>query len=154
MLHFETPFPAAGSTAVYAGTHYRVLRHHHDGTVLLGEKGTTRASGQRTAPLADLLDPRIVEENASLTFMDEARATIRIALFVAGYLRAANEIPLRELGIALRAAADEGRIPLYRDNSHLVRIMRKLGWKKNGYAGEGFERSPLYRRRATAAQAA
>lgn len=146
MLQVEPQFPYPGSTAIYAGSHFRVLRHHADGTALLSEQGSTRASGQRTVPIVDLLDPKVAEENASLAFKDEAEATARIALHVARILREVNQVALRDLGLNLRAAAHQGHVPLFRDNSHLVRIMRKLGWKKDGYAGEGYERSPLYRR--------
>lgn len=150
MLQNEPKFPFPGSTAIYAGQNFRVLRHHADGTALLSEQGTTRASGQRTVPIVDLLDPKIAEENASLAFRDEEAATARIALHTARILRTVNQVALRDLGLNLRAAAHQGHVPLFRDNSHLVRIMRKLGWKKDGYTGEGYERSPLYRRVADA----
>jgi len=145
LAHAPAQFPFPGSTALLDGLSFTVQRLNADGTATISRHGTG-ASFRRDAPIAELVDPAEAEKNATLAFKDEAQATARIALFATGYLRAANEIPLRELGIALRDAADQGRIPLYRDNSHLVRIMRKLGWRKDGYAGEGYERSPLYRR--------
>lgn len=82
------------------------------------------------------------------------RATARIALFTAGLLRRVDEIALHDLAQHLTLAADAGRVPRFRDNSHLVRIMNRLGWRKHGYAGEAPCRSPVYRRVTAAAQAA
>ncbi|MFZ2995924.1 hypothetical protein [Sphingobium sp.] len=84
----------------------------------------------------------------------DARTTARIALFTAALLRRVDEIALHELGEHLIAAADKGRVPRFSDNSHLVRIMNRLGWRKHGYAGDGATRSPVYRRVAADALAA
>jgi len=105
MLQNEPKFPFPGSTAIHAGQNFRVLRHHADGTALLSEQGTTRASGQRTVPIVDLLDPKIAEENASLAFKDEEAATARIALHTAKILRSVNQVALRDLGLKARAPA-------------------------------------------------
>lgn len=150
MLQTSAKFPNPGSVASYDGLRFTILRHHHDGTALIAEKGVGRASAQRTVPLADLIDPREQQANDRMSFQDEEQATAKIALYVSKHLRDRNEIPLRELGVFLTAKARDGRVPLHKDNSHLVRIMRKLGWQKVGYFGEGYERSPLYRRNGEA----
>lgn len=87
------------------------------------------------------------------TAADE-RETARIALFAGACLRDANTVALRGLGDVLAQAAARGCIPLFTDNSQLVRIMQRLGWEKAGYEGEGGARSPVYRRIATVAKAA
>lgn len=74
------------------------------------------------------------------------RATARIALYATALLRNVDAVALHDLGIALATAAAHDCIPRYSDNSHLVRIMQDLGWHKDGYAGAGATRSPLYRR--------
>ncbi|MEC7931256.1 MAG: hypothetical protein VX205_00185 [Pseudomonadota bacterium] len=74
------------------------------------------------------------------------RVTARIALYAAALLRNVDAVALHDLGIALATAAAHDCIPRYSDNSHLVRIMQDLGWQKDGYAGAGATRSPLYRR--------
>ena len=84
---------------------------------------------------------------------DEA-VTARRAIFTTRLLRNTDEIALHDLGEQLTAAADLGRVPRYSDNSHLVRIMQRLGWQKQGWAGQGAMRSPVYRRVAAAALAA
>ncbi|MGE4324193.1 MAG: hypothetical protein AB7E60_14350 [Sphingobium sp.] len=71
-------------------------------------------------------------------------ATAQIALYAAALLRNVDAVALRDLGDALHAAARDDIIPRHMDNSHLVRIMQRLGWRKSGYAGLGNERSPLY----------
>lgn len=82
------------------------------------------------------------------------RTSARIALYASALLRTQNSVALRDLGAALDRAAHHDCIPHYGDNSHLVRIMQQLGWRKDGYVGEGAGRSPLYRRVATAARTA
>ena len=145
LAHAPAQFPYPGSTALLDGLAFTIQRLNANGTATISREGQG-ASFRRDAPLAELVDPATAEENATLTFKDEAKATARIALFAVRHLRSVNEVALRALGQDLTAAADDGRIPRFRDNSHLVRIMRKLGWRKDGYAGEGYERSPLYRR--------
>lgn len=78
----------------------------------------------------------------------------RLALCAASILRDIDAVALRDLGEALDAKADQGRIHPFADNSQLVRIMQRLGWRKDGYVGEGAGRSPLYRRVATPAREA
>ena len=76
------------------------------------------------------------------------RDIARLAIFTAVYLHKVDTIALHDLGQALSDAADRHRIPRYCDNSQLVRIMQRLGWRKVGYAGEGSHRSPRYVRTA------
>ncbi|MBG6116235.1 hypothetical protein IWY39_002599 [Sphingobium sp. JAI105] len=73
-------------------------------------------------------------------------AVARIALYVASILRNVDQVALRDLSDRLATAARDDCIPRYADNSQLVRIMQRLGWRKHGYVGEGRGRSPLYRR--------
>lgn len=82
------------------------------------------------------------------------RTSARIALYASALLRTHDSVALRDLGVALDRAAHHDCIPHYGDNSHLVRIMQQLGWRKDGYVGEGAGRSPLYRRVATPARTA
>lgn len=89
----------------------------------------------------------------ALRMPDEA-VTARIAIFTSRLLRNTDEIALHDLGEKLARAADLGRVPRYSDNSHLVVIMQRLGWQKQGWTGEGAIRSPVYRRVAAAALAA
>lgn len=79
----------------------------------------------------------------------EDRATARIALYAAALLRNVDSVALRDLGEALATAAAHDCIPRFAGNSHLVRIMQRLGWRKQGYAGAGRRRSPVYVREAT-----
>lgn len=72
------------------------------------------------------------------------RHVCRLALFAAAQLRCIDSIALADLGQILGDAADRRRVPRFTDNSQLVRIMQRLGWQKQGYAGEGAARSPLY----------
>lgn len=74
----------------------------------------------------------------------------RIALYTASLLRNVDQVALRDLGQRLAAAARDDCIPRYADNSQLVRIMQRLGWRKTGYDGEGRGSSPVYRRVASA----
>ncbi|MGE4324124.1 MAG: hypothetical protein AB7E60_14000 [Sphingobium sp.] len=77
------------------------------------------------------------------------RTTAQIALYAAALLRNSDAVALSALGNALTAAARDDIIPHYTDNSHLVRIMQRLGWRKDGYVGAGRSRSPLYIRVVT-----
>lgn len=76
-----------------------------------------------------------------------------IAQFAASILRDADTVALRDLGQALKEAADCGCIRPYNDNSELVRIMQFLGWHKDGYVGDGACRSPRYVRYTAVSQA-
>lgn len=71
-------------------------------------------------------------------------ATTRIAIRAAKILRDVDRIALADLRDALDAASATGACPPVQDNSHLVRVMQRLGWRKHGYTGEGRRRSPLY----------
>ncbi|MGE6693321.1 hypothetical protein ACQKE8_12860 [Sphingobium limneticum] len=154
MLHASAEFPFPGSIAVFEGARWRVCQLMDGGIALISKEGQA-ATGIRRELLADLVDAKLADENEWLTFTDMSEATARIAIHATTLLRDRNDIALRELGIMLKAAADRGRIPPYVDPSHLSRIMRRLGWYKFGYEGEGYERSPLYaRRRDQAAKAA
>ncbi len=72
------------------------------------------------------------------------RHICRLALFTAAQLRRTDSIALADLGQILGEAADRRRVPRFTDNSQLVRIMQRLGWQKQGYAGEAACKSPLY----------
>lgn len=143
----ETPFPFPGSIALFLGLRWRV--HQHVGNQALITREGIAASLARRAPIAELVDPTEADANALIALTDVSEATARIALYTAALLRDTNEVALHDLGGRLHTAAQEGRIPSYQDNSHLVRIMRRLGWRKQGYTGDGMARSPLYRRVAT-----
>lgn len=152
MLQVQTPFPFPGSIALFLGLRWRVQQHIGD-QALITREGTA-ASLARRAPIDDLVDPEQADANALIALTDVSEATARIALYTARHLAHVNEVALYDLGRHLADAAQEGRIPRYTDNSHLVRVMRRLGWRKEGYVGEGFARSPRYIRVATAQQAA
>ncbi|MGW8201931.1 hypothetical protein ACWGM0_05200 [Sphingomonas bisphenolicum] len=98
-----------------------------------------------------ILKPRDAGKTSAppLPLIREDRATATIALYAAALLRNVDAVALRDLGEALATAAAHDCIPRFEDNSHLVRIMQRLGWRKQGYAGEGRCRSPLYVREAT-----
>lgn len=153
MLHANSQFPHSGSIALFLGLRWRIHQVMADGIALITREGTGACLSRR-APVAELVDPKVADENAIIALTDVSAATARIAIFVTSLLRDTNEVALRDLGRTLTEHAREGRVPLYTDNSHLVRIMRKLGWRKDGYTGEGFERSPRYVRVATANKAA
>lgn len=146
MLHHPADFPFPGSTAVFEGVRWRICQLMQEGSVALITREGEAASGIRRELVDDLVDARLADENEALTFTDLSEATARIAFHAAKLLRDRNDVPLRELGIALKEAAVAGRIPAVTDPSHLSRIMRRLGWHKIGYAGTGYERSPLYAR--------
>lgn len=144
MLQITVEFPFPGSTALFDNLRWRIHQLVGDDAVIMREG--SGASLSRRAPVADLVDPKLADANALIAMTDLSESTARIALFTAGLLRDRNEVALRELGQLLTDHARAGRVPKYQDNSHLTRIMRRLGWKKDGYVGEGYERSPLYRR--------
>jgi GNAT superfamily N-acetyltransferase len=91
---------------------------------------------------------------SALTIPPDDRHTARIAIYAAFRLYRVDGIALRDLRALLDRAADRGHIPHVTDNSQLVRIMQRLGWRKDGYAGEDAARSPFYRRVASARKAA
>lgn len=150
MLQVQSEFPFPGSIALFLGLRWRVQQHIGD-QALISREGVA-ASLTRRAPLDELVDPAQADENALLPFQDMSEATSRLALFTAKLLRDINEVALWDLGAKLREQADAGRVPRYQDNSHLTRIMRRLGWCKQGYTGEGHARSPRYVRVATPAK--
>jgi hypothetical protein len=151
MLQVQSKFPFPGSIALFLGLRWRVQQHVGDQALIIREG--VAASLARRAPIDELVDPVEADRNALLPLEDMSETTTRIALFTAHKLRAVNQIALYELGDMLREHAQAGRIPRYSDNSHLTRIMRRLGWRKQGYTGEGHARSPLYVRAATPAKA-
>jgi hypothetical protein len=152
----ETPFPYPGSIALFQGLRWRV--HQHVGSQAVISREGIATCLTRRAPINDLVDPTEADANTLISLTDVSEATARITLYTAALLRDTNEVALHDLGGRLYTAAQEGRIPLYSDNSHLVRVMKRLGWRKVGYTGDGLARSPLYRRvseaEATDAQAA
>ena len=147
MLSIPTPFPCPGSTALFQGVRWRIQQYVGD-QALISREGEN-ATGCRRVPATDLVDPQAAADHDAIALGDIRESTARIAIYAAGLLRHVDEVALRDLGLRLKEAAQEGRIPRYRDNSHLVRIMRRLGWRKDGYAGAGHDRSPVYRRVAT-----
>lgn len=76
-------------------------------------------------------------------------ATARIAIRAARLLRDVDRVGLAALRDAIDAEARRGACPPLHDNSHLVRVMQRLGWRKHGYTDAGRRRSPLYVRVAT-----
>lgn len=66
MLAYETAFPHAGATAYLkpTGLQVRIIQHRADGSVFIQHtdhalNDAERASGNRTVPLADLVENRI-----------------------------------------------------------------------------------------------
>lgn len=147
MLQSENQFPYPGSIAMLSGIRWRVLSHAADGTALLSHIGTATALTRR-ADVAELVDPKVADENALLALTDTSEAGARIGLFIARHLRDANEVVLCALRRDLGEAAREGRIPAVRDNFQLAQLLRKLGWRKAGYANDGAGMSARYVRSA------
>jgi hypothetical protein len=152
MLLLRTQFPLPGSLALFQGLHWRVFQHVGDQAVIT--RGGPSAALTRRAPIDELVDPVEADHNAILPSQDMSETTTRIAIFTAKLLRDANEVALYTLGRKLIEHAQTGRIPRFTDNSHLVRIMRRLGWHKDGWIGEGHARSPRYVRATAPAKAA
>lgn len=153
MLQLRTEFPLPGSIALFEGLRWRIWQHA-GADALIAREGPNAALTRR-APLDELVDPVVADHNALLPLTDISEATKRIALFTAKLLRDANDVGLYDLGQKLRQHADAGRIPLFTDNAHLARIMRTLGWRKDGWTGpQGQTRSPRYIRVATPAKVA
>ncbi|MCK0533425.1 hypothetical protein [Sphingobium agri] len=147
MLQCENQFPYPGSVALFLGLRWRVLSHAADGTAHIAREGVA-ASLSRRADIDALVDPKIADENAKLAFTDASEAGERIGLYIARHLRTANEVGLQTLARDLTAAAHEGRIPAPRDNVQISQLLRRLGWRKAGHTGEGYDRTPLYVRGA------
>tara|TARA_B100000378_G_scaffold34584_2_gene26054 strand:- start:985 stop:1443 length:459 start_codon:yes stop_codon:yes gene_type:complete len=152
MLQLRTEFPMPGAIALFEGLRWRIFQHVGDQAIITREGPAFGLT--RRAPIDELVDPVEADHNALLPYTDMSAATARIALFAAKLLRDCNEVALRDLGTQLAMAAEQGRVPRYTDNSHLTRVMRRLGWRKDGYAGAGYDRSPRYVRVSTAARAA
>ncbi|WP_030538663.1 hypothetical protein [Sphingobium sp. DC-2] len=147
MLQSENQFPYPGSVALFLGLRWRVLSHAADGTAHIAREGVA-ASLSRRADINELVDPKIADENAKLALTDASEAGKRIGLYIARHLRNANEVGLLHLSRDLAAAAHEGRIPAPRDNVQISQLLRRLGWRKAGHTGEGYDRTPLYVRGA------
>lgn len=152
MLQLRSQFPFPGSIALFEGLRWKIFQHQGDQAVITREGPAVGLT--RRAPIDELVDPVEADHNAILPFTDISEATKRIALYTAKLLRDANEVALYDLGRILAEQAKAGRIPRYTDNSHLVRIMRHLGWRKDGYVGDPAVRSPRYVRVSTPARAA
>ncbi|MDF0540813.1 hypothetical protein PX699_00525 [Sphingobium sp. H39-3-25] len=153
MLKVETKFPFVGSIAAYEGMRWRVQRHNADGTATIARDGTS-ASFTRDAPIADLIDPAEVDENARITLFELGEATRRLCVFIEEHLRGRNEVILGLLAQVLAFNARKGLIPGHQDNAHIAQCMRALGWRKQGYFGAGRDRSPVYVRPAVVEEAA
>ena len=147
MLHCENHFPYPGSIALFLGLRWRVLSHAADGTAHIAREGAA-ASLSRRANISELVDPKIADDNAMIALTDASEAGKRIGLFIARHLRDANEIGLLSLSRDLGTAAQEGRIPAPRDNVQISQLLRRLGWRKAGHIGAGYDRTPLYVRGA------
>jgi hypothetical protein len=153
MLKVETTFPFPGSIAAYEGMRWRIISHNADGTAIIGRDGPS-ASFTRRAPLADLIDPAEVDENARITLCDLGKATQKLCIFIEEHLRGRNEVTLGLLAQVLAFTARKGIIPGHRDNAHIAQCLSALGWRKQGYAGQGALRSPVYVRPAVMEKAA
>lgn len=143
MLPTATSFPYPGSIALFDGLRWRVMRHHADGTALIGRDGDG-SSFTRTAPIEELFDPAEADRNALLSMGRTSEGDTRIALWIARRLAHRNEIGLGILHRDAQAAARAGTIPTPQDNRHISHLLRQLGWAKRGYTGAGYDRSPLY----------
>lgn len=132
MLNIPAPFPCTGSSALFDGYLWRVLRHNDDGTVLLGREGQSAggqsAGGQsatltRSAPLAALLDPE----------SEIAHAAHRmVGLRIASRLADADETSTLGLIAILEDELAAGRIRYRPSPSALAGIMETLGWTRFG----------------------
>jgi hypothetical protein len=147
LLQVENSFPFPGSVALLHGLRWRVLSHAADQTALLSRIGPNTALTRR-APIGDLVDPKIADENAIIALTDASEASARIGLFIARHLRDANEIAMATLRRQLAEAAREGRIPDPRDNFQIAMLLRRLGWRKAGYVQDSGGMTARYVRSA------
>lgn len=136
MLQVENTFPFPGSVALLQSLRWRVLSHAADETALLSRIGPNTALTRR-APIGDLVDPKVADENAMIALTDASEAGARIGLFIARQLRDTNEIAMATLRRQLAEAAREGRVPDPRDNFQIAMLLRRLGWHKAGYVQDG-----------------
>jgi hypothetical protein len=143
MLQIETPFPNPGSTALFDGFRWRVMRHNADGTALLSREGD-RASFNRTAPVADLVDPAV--EDLRLDGATLSHADARRALWIARRLRRLNEVSIADLDFWMRADAVLGQVPVCDDRAHIARLLRQLGWARTSVQHGGGAMRIIYAR--------
>lgn len=152
MLQSETPFPFPGSIAEHDGQRCRVLQDMPGGISLISPIGTGQhlAGHPRRVPTADLVDPRDADiarlaDSIDATHSDERRR----ALWIARHLRDANDVGLSTLDCAMANAARSGLVPACCDTRHLSAILRRLGWRRDGSTGTGYDRTSRYIRTAT-----
>lgn len=144
MLQVPSEFPHPGSIAVHDGVRCRVLQTLADGRrlVVAAEGGAQ----PRRVPLDDLADPRDADMRALAERFDPVTDDARRALWIARRLRAVNDIALAVLDRDMASAARDGLVPVCRDTRHLTAILRRMGWRRDGFTGAGYDRTPLYRR--------
>lgn len=123
MLSTTAPFPYPGSTALYAGRAWRVLRHHRDGTALLG--AADNDSHAMAAPLGDLVDPDL--DAVDTAGLDERQ--LRQLSWLRAQLRTANRVEFASLLAALVTAARAGEVPTA-DGLALAGLLRRMGWER------------------------
>ncbi|RSU76571.1 hypothetical protein BRX37_08320 [Sphingomonas sp. S-NIH.Pt3_0716] len=150
MLHAPIDFPFPGSVVLSKGLRWTIRQLFDNGATALIVRDGAGAQSRRREPVADLVDANLVDSDGIHAVKGIGRDTRRLALYVARHLRDRNEVVLRDLGHHLHVAHAAGDVPAFRDNYHLVEIMRGLGWHKDGYAGAEPNRSPVYRRTAKA----
>lgn len=151
MLHSPIQFPFPGSVVLSKGLRWKVRQLFDNGNTALIVRDGAGAQGSRREPVSDLVDAELVDHGGVQAVKGISRETKKIALYVARYLRDQNEVVLRDLGHHLAEAHAAGTAPVHKDNYHLVEVMNLLGWQKDGYAGNGYQRSPVYRRFAKGA---
>lgn len=146
MLHAPIEFPFPGSIALSGGLRWKVRQLFDNGASALLVREGAGAQGSRREAVANLVDASLVDGDGVQAVKGVSRDTKRLALYVARYLRDQNAIVMRDLRHHLIEAHEAGTAPRFRDNYHLVEVMRLLGWEKDGYAGAQPSRSPVYRR--------
>ncbi|HEX7856116.1 MAG TPA: hypothetical protein VF503_20745 [Sphingobium sp.] len=129
MIHVETTFPNPGSFAEYDGKRWRVLQHIAGDNALLSLVGCN-ANRTRRAPLSQLIDPKEADDLEQATLAGFGPTDTRRALWIAQHLRNCNEVFLRDLNIAMHAAAREGAVPVCNDVRHVGMLLSKLGWSR------------------------
>lgn len=128
MIHTETEFPFPGSIAEHDGQRWRVLQHMgaNFDTALL-----SLIDGHQTcrAPVADLIDPRDVEDAVVAALIRPGEDEKKRALWIARHLRNQNEVTLDALERAMEESARAGRVTRCPDRHALAALLRKLGWR-------------------------
>ncbi len=128
MIHSETKFPNPGSIAEHDGQRCRVMQLLPGNRVMLSIIDAGRFC---RADIADLTDPKAVENAALAALVNPGEVEKQRALWIARHLRDANEVRIGELETAMWHGAREGRVPVCHERRQLTALLRKLGWTYN-----------------------